>query len=660
MNQHTRADRIAGKTNHLSRQQKLARAAGAVPLAGRSVVVEPMEPRRLLAVTFDIDINDPSATYQDYYNRVVPVLEAAAIDWGENFASNAAIQVELRFETLNPGTLAQAGPVHFEPIRTITFQGESVEVVEEGPVHEIRTGVDPNSSQADGIVTVNTRWLDRFFYDETPEKRDQDVPGNQTDFYSVMLHELGHMIGFFRVKSDFSDNVQSINPDTGNPAMTTFDEQSGVDERGNIAFLGPNAVEIYGGPLPLTVGNASHYGNQFGPGEDLAGLMMGPSIGNGEKKFIELLDLAILADIGLPMVQDFTPIIPPVLTVTGTNRDDVIEIVNTGSHYIVKINRFPTPHEIFDENGVERFTGFVINAGGGDDVIILSSNMPGVQINGEDGRDRISGSDSNDTIFGGASGDFIHGNGGRDLIDGGGGHDRLFGDDGEDRIFGGNDNDTIEGGNGHDSLFGASGDDSIFGNNGNDTLNGQDGNDFLHGLNGRDQMNGGSGADFFRGGDDFDFVDYEDAPGDLIVTLDSNANDGVFGEGDNLESGIETIRGGNGNDYIEGDGRINQIHGGPGADTILGGSGDDRLIGDAGPDRLYGTSGDDTLEGGGGHDHLFGGSGRDQLFGGQGNDRLHAIDREEDTLFGGAGIDIAEFNVLDNLTELEELIEGSI
>ena len=100
-----------------------------------------------------------------------------------------------------------------------------------------------------------------------------------------------------------------------------------------------------------------------------------------------------------------------------------------------------------------------------------------------------------------------------------------------------------------------------------------------------------------------------------------------------------TVRGGDGNDSIDGGGGNDLIFGGAGNDdlegdegndTIYGGDGDDELDGDSGNDLLFGEAGQDELEGDDGNDILSGGSGNDEL---EGDDGL-------DFLIGGLGADL--------------------
>ena len=80
------------------------------------------------------------------------------------------------------------------------------------------------------------------------------------------------------------------------------------------------------------------------------------------------------------------------------------------------------------------------------------------------------------------------------------------------------------------------------------------------------------------------------------------------------------------------------LRGGDGNDTINGSDRDDRIWGDNGDDVLTGSLGDDELQGGAGNDNLDGGTGKDRLFGDDGNDTLTG-GAGNDILFGGIGDD---------------------
>ncbi|NHZ39894.1 Ig-like domain-containing protein [Massilia aquatica] len=77
--------------------------------------------------------------------------------------------------------------------------------------------------------------------------------------------------------------------------------------------------------------------------------------------------------------------------------------------------------------------------------------------------------------------------------------------------------------------------------------------------------------------------------------------------------GAATLRGGDGRNFVIGDGA---------AQNILLGAGDDLLFGGAGDDLIGSAGGQDWLDGGSGNDKLAGGIGNDQLQGGSGDDLL--------------------------------------
>ncbi len=75
----------------------------------------------------------------------------------------------------------------------------------------------------------------------------------------------------------------------------------------------------------------------------------------------------------------------------------------------------------------------------------------------------------------------------------------------------------------------------------------------------------------------------------MTVILDGVANDGVSGEGDNVQSDVETVLGGSGSDTLRG-GTANALN------TFVGGAGNDVLDGGPARDRLDGGAGTDMVD----------------------------------------------------------------
>lgn len=157
------------------------------------------------------------------------------------------------------------------------------------------------------------------------------------------------------------------------------------------------------------------------------------------------------------------------------------------------------------------------------------------------------------------------------------------------------------------SVIGEGGDDTLLGGGGDDSLAGGDGDDFL---------DGGPGADLMIGDAGIDTVSYESRTNAISATLDGTDNDGEAGEGDNIDSTVDIIIGGSGNDLISFEGApvdFRVAYGRLGNDTLIGGDGDERLHGGPGDDELFGNGGNDTLLGHFGKDLIDGGDGVDTV-----------------------------------------------
>ncbi len=97
-----------------------------------------------------------------------------------------------------------------------------------------------------------------------------DEPFSGFDFYSVALHELGHVLGY------------------GTAPSWTNQVSSGL-------FTGASSTALYGGDVPLAGGEAHWQDGLLSGGLETA---MDPTIAAGVRKRFSSLDLAGLADIG--------------------------------------------------------------------------------------------------------------------------------------------------------------------------------------------------------------------------------------------------------------------------------------------------------------------------------------------------------------------------
>jgi Ca2+-binding RTX toxin-like protein len=96
--------------------------------------------------------------------------------------------------------------------------------------------------------------------------------------------------------------------------------------------------------------------------------------------------------------------------------------------------------------------GFEVNAGPGDDSVIISPKiMVPTTLRGGPGKDRLRGGGGADKILGGPGRDYLLGGGGSDWLFGEAGKDWLLGGGGEDRLTGGPGGDWLHGGPGMDT-----------------------------------------------------------------------------------------------------------------------------------------------------------------------------------------------------------------
>lgn len=266
--------------------QRLVRSSAAIACLAVSLVGA----RAHAAINYSIAFDDPTNALNA---TVRPLLESHAIAAGERWANflvgDADIEVVIRTNTAIPFAEGRSVGSNF------VEKNGTFDVFEQGMTAELRTGVDPNGADYDVVIEINPTYVyDELWFDPDPVARTAVVDVNRTDAMSTFLHEFGHAIGF----------NGWINATTGaypGDYQSTYDEQINFDGQ-NFFAAGPAATALYGGPVPLTFGNASHVANfSPRPGEDLLlDVMNGLVFYRGTRYEISPLDLAILNDAGVP------------------------------------------------------------------------------------------------------------------------------------------------------------------------------------------------------------------------------------------------------------------------------------------------------------------------------------------------------------------------
>ncbi|HEX2838555.1 MAG TPA: hypothetical protein VHN77_10550 [Phycisphaerales bacterium] len=245
------------------------------------------------SVTFQVFLDDPGNQLAAFAPAILSNMQAACDRWASLLQpppTPAVITVLVRVDNTYPRATGRS--------ETTVFVGaaDGYDIFDQGAAYEARTGVDPNGTVHDAVVTLNTSYTaNELWFDPNPATRTAPVPQNRTDAVSVFLHELGHIIMF----NGWRDNYTGIMPGL---YQSPFDQFTTFD--GDFYFHGTQCTGLYGSPAPLTYGNAKHLGNNSPrPGADLIpDLMNGVVFYRGSRYDASPLDLAVGRDCGVPFL----------------------------------------------------------------------------------------------------------------------------------------------------------------------------------------------------------------------------------------------------------------------------------------------------------------------------------------------------------------------
>jgi hypothetical protein len=238
--------------------------------------------------TFSVSFNDPGSVYAAYYSELSSAVAAAGATWVQSLGivSDTTINILIQFDSKIP--TANGGSNGTIPLGI----EDGYTIFPAGAMQKLLTGIDLNGAVPDGTITFGSSYLaNTLWFDPNPLVRSASMPTNKVDGETVMLHELGHVLGF----NGFINGQTGATPLNG--SVSTFDRYVVLGDDGTEYFTGPHAEVAYGGPVPLTYGDYGHVANAAPrPGSDLIADLMNGVVLTYTRYSPSHLDVAILED----------------------------------------------------------------------------------------------------------------------------------------------------------------------------------------------------------------------------------------------------------------------------------------------------------------------------------------------------------------------------
>lgn len=165
-------------------------------------------------------------------------IDAAVRMFGSYFTGLGTIDITATVVDSLGTLLASAGAAGLVPVASGSTTYVPI------TVYELLNGTDRNGSDADVNIKIDASNLSQFWFDPTPNDLSDGPPADKYDFFSIMLHELGHafgITGFRNVDGGFTSSARSVFDNNTRIAGSTATYDSAAARAAN----GGNPVDLY-------------------------------------------------------------------------------------------------------------------------------------------------------------------------------------------------------------------------------------------------------------------------------------------------------------------------------------------------------------------------------------------------------------------------------
>lgn len=220
--------------------------------------------------------SNPANTFTQALAQIPALLDLVAAKFNSVMQSkNVTIDLKLDVDPNVAGAMASS-PISLP---------NGVKTIRTAVATEIQDGIDVNSAEIDGTLTLSTTFLEKL-----QTYGHESTNPNAWPITMILVHEVLHMMGVSGLRDRVTGELKFS-------AQTPFDSFVAIKE-GKPYFVGPNATSLLGAAVPLTALNngSSIYHIDSDHFPDLPVDVLNPSFRDNVQ--LSDLDLAIMKDLG--------------------------------------------------------------------------------------------------------------------------------------------------------------------------------------------------------------------------------------------------------------------------------------------------------------------------------------------------------------------------